>query len=222
MCPINWYFGCHDINISWLRAGQASWRRVAPRISAASTLSPAMPFAFHALQAPQHPSMEFTCAPCKKGFKTQESLERHVKDSPRHRPDQYCEACDRYFKNAESLQQHIQESKAHKTTPTVVAEPDANNTPLDKFFLSFPSFSYDPSRPPAESYSLLRRHMAWSRNSAEGESAWRRYREALVAEVRIWFGSEDDLSAWHTLCRAIGIQQPPDTIKGCVAVSGLP
>lgn len=163
--------------------------------------------------------MAFVCDPCSKTFKTQESLERHVKDSPRHRSDQYCEACDRYFNSVESLQQHRKESKAHKTAPAVVDEPTTNNTPLDKFFLSFPSFTYDPSRPPAESWSLLRRQMKWPRNSSESDSAWKRYREALVAEVRIWFGSETDLGAWHTLCRAIGIQQPPETIKGCVAVS---
>lgn len=167
--------------------------------------------------------MAFTCEPCKKSFKTEESLQRHLQDSPRHKSNQYCEVCHRHFKRVESLQQHLRESKVHNggaaAAPAAAVEPATNNTPLDKFFLSFPSFDYDPSLPPAKSYSLLRRRVAWPKGSKEGDLAWKKYREALVDEVRIWFGSESDLAAWHTLCRAIGIQQPPETIDACVGVS---
>jgi len=127
------------------------------------------------------------------------------------------------IKSLESLQQHIRDAKAHKDAVVVISpvvvEPTTNNTPLDEFFLSFPSFAYGPSLPPAQSYSLLWRHVGWPRESVEGDQAWAGYREALVVEVRVWFGSENDLGAWHTLCRAIGIQQAPETIQGCVAVS---
>ena len=104
--------------------------------------------------------MAFTCELCKKGsFKTQESLQRHVQDSPRHRSDHHCKECDRRFKSLESLQQHIRGAKAHKDAVVVISpvvvEPTTNNTPLDEFFLSFPSFAYGPSLPPAQSYSLL-------------------------------------------------------------------
>jgi hypothetical protein len=36
--------------------------------------------------------------------------------------------------------------------------------------------------------------------------------------VRIWFGKEDDLEAWHTLCKAVGISEPPATIPECEVV----
>lgn len=163
--------------------------------------------------------MAVTCEPCNKSFKTEESRQRHLQDSPRHKDSQYCQVCNRRFNLVESLQQHLRESKAHNNTAAVATESTITNTPLDEFFLSFPSLEYDPSLPPAKSYSLLRRHMAWPRNSNEGDIAWKSYRVALVDEVRIWFGSETDLAAWHTLCRAIGIQRPPETIDACVGVS---
>jgi len=181
-------------------------------------------------------SMAFTCKPCEKSFKTKESLQQHFEASPRHKSNQYCKVCDRYFNQVEGLQQHLRSSKAHNggvagaaaPTPAPAPAPFASvkpatngNTPLDKFFLSFPSFDYDASLPPAKSYSLLRRHMAWPRNSIDGDLAWQNYRQALVDEVRIWFGNESDLAAWHTLCRAIGIQQAPETINACVSVSQL-
>lgn len=175
--------------------------------------------AFFIVDSANPPSMAVTCEPYKKTFKTDESLQRHVQDSPRHKHNQYCEVCDRYFNRVDSLQQHLQESKAHKNVAAAAAEATTtNNTPLDEFFLSFQTFEYDPSLSPAKSYSLLRRHMAWSRESPEGKEAWERYREALVDEVRVWFGNENDIAAWNTLCRAIGVQQPPETIDACVGV----
>jgi hypothetical protein len=166
--------------------------------------------------------MAVICEPCNKSFKTEASLQRHLQDSPRHKDNHYCEVCNRHFNRVESLQQHLREAKAHKGASAAAAaaatESTTNNTPLDDFFLSFPSFEYDPSLPPAKSYSLLRRHMAWPKGTEEGNLAWKRYREALVDEVRVWFGHENDLAAWHTLCRAIGIQQPPETIDACVGV----
>jgi hypothetical protein len=162
--------------------------------------------------------MDVTCEPCNRTFKAAGSLQRHLRDSPRHNDTQYCRVCNRRFSRVESLQQHLRESKAHNNVAVVATKSTANDTPLDGFFLSFPSFEYDPSLPPPKSYSLLCRHMAWPSMSGERNEAWQRYREALVDEVRLWFGSESDLAAWHTLCRAIGIQQLPETIDACAGV----
>ena len=33
--------------------------------------------------------------------------------------------------------------------------------------------------------------------------------------MQLWFGDESDLTAWHELCRAVGIRDPPLTISAC-------
>jgi hypothetical protein len=65
---------------------------------------------------------------------------------------------------------------------------------------------------------LLRRQQRWPKGSREGNEAWSRYQRALEDEVRVWFGKEDDLNSWHTLCRAIGIAEPPQTAEECKTV----
>ncbi|KAK0614511.1 hypothetical protein B0T14DRAFT_570443 [Immersiella caudata] len=174
----------------------------------------------HLLDSPYH--YQYTCAPCKSSFKTQDRLEQHLQNAPRHKENQYCEVCDRYFNRVDSLQAHLRDVHTLQAARAVVkSKTNANNTnktPLDRLFLSYPSFSYDPSLPPATAYKMLREHMAWPKGSPKGDRARQRYREALVAEVRVWFGDENDLTAWHTLCRAIGVQQPPSTVPGCESV----
>ena len=93
------------------------------------------------------------------------------------------------------------------------------DTPLDRFFLAFSSFPYDPTLAPAKSYENLRKHMGWRKHGNEAKKVWSLYREALKDEVKVWFGSTDDIQAWHTLCRAVGIMDPPAEIKACAKVS---
>ena len=88
-----------------------------------------------------------------------------------------------------------------------------NDTPLDRFFLSYPSFEYKRSLPPAESFNHLRRHQRWRRGSLEGDNAWNQYQKALKEEFSLWYGAENDLGAWHALCRAIGIVPLPTTCE---------
>ncbi|KAF1809571.1 hypothetical protein P152DRAFT_153006 [Eremomyces bilateralis CBS 781.70] len=116
-----------------------------------------------------------------------------------------CETCDRSFGSKEALEQHLRYSSAHQQAP---------ETPLDAFFRSFPTFSYDPSLPPATSYANLRKHKGWRPGDASND-AWRRYQDALEGELRMWYGAEDDLTAWHALCRAIGIEPLPRTCGQC-------
>jgi len=91
-------------------------------------------------------------------------------------------------------------------------------SPLDHFFRSYPSFEYDPSLPPATSYNLLRRQQNWKRNSPESDDGWARYQNALTQEFQLWYGKEDDLNAWHALCRAIGVEPLPETCEACKSV----
>jgi hypothetical protein len=106
-------------------------------------------------------------------------------------------------------------------TPHPAPPPQPHKTPLDRFFASFPAFTYDRSLPPATSYALLKAHRGWRKSDppdSEGKRAWKRYQSALLKEVQIWFGKEDDLEAWCTLCKAIGISDPPATIPECEVV----
>ncbi|KAF1963906.1 hypothetical protein BU23DRAFT_440867, partial [Bimuria novae-zelandiae CBS 107.79] len=39
--------------------------------------------------------------------------------------------------------------------------------------------------------------------------------KALTEEFDLWFGSEDDLEAWHALCCAVGISPLPTSCESC-------
>ncbi|OCK94216.1 uncharacterized protein K441DRAFT_562665, partial [Cenococcum geophilum 1.58] len=133
-------------------------------------------------------------------------------DSPIHAPSFDCETCDRSFGSDEALQQHLRDSRAHR---------QVLQTPLDVFFRSFPTFDYsvtdyDPSLPPATSYAYLREHEGWQRGEAASNDAWDRYQDALEGELRMWYGAENDLTAWHALCRAISIEPLPRSCEKAV------
>jgi hypothetical protein len=100
--------------------------------------------------------------------------------------------------------------------------------PLDSFFLSFSDYQYDPSIPLSESYHSFRQGLRqWSDWDGYSPSTWKeykkevneRYQAALTREFNLWFGTEDNIMSWHSLCRAIGIYPPPATPKLCRAVS---
>jgi len=115
--------------------------------------------------------------------------------------------------------------KSHKknTTDSCVDHslPTLDCSPINQFFTSFPAFNYDPSITPSESYGLLQKHQKWPRKSAENLENWERYQSALRKEFDLWYGSEDDLGAWHSLCRAIGIHPLPTTCESCEEVSNF-
>jgi hypothetical protein len=94
-----------------------------------------------------------------------------------------------------------------------------SHSPIDEFFESFPSFKYDPSLTPSTSYMDLQKHQKWLPKSPESEENWEAYQRALRRELSRWFGADDDLEAWHSLCRAIGIKPLPPTCEACKEVS---
>jgi hypothetical protein len=151
----------------------------------------------------------FECETCGRVFSSEMALQQHERDSPMHAATFHCEACDRSFGSNEALQQHLRDSRTHQ---------QFTETPLDVFFRSFQSFDYDPSLPPATSYDYLQKHEGWRRGNAASKDAWGRYQEALEGELRMWYGAEDDLTAWHALCRAIGIDPLPQTCRQCEKV----
>ena len=144
------------------------------------------------------------CELCGRTYKSEEAFQQHLWDSPAHTSQ--CELCERDFKSMQALQQHLRDSPRH------------NQTPLDIFFNSFGTFLHNQSLPPSEAFLSLRRHMGWRRGEENCEEAWNRYQEAMRQELELWFGAEDDLVAWHTLCRAINIREPPLTCEDCMRV----
>lgn len=178
-----------------------------------SNICETRPYMPHPLSArPVHTS-SFKCEICGRSFSSDEALQQHQRASPVHALSFECKTCDRSFSSDEALQQHLRDSKAHQETP---------NTPLDAFFHSFPTFVYDSSLPPATSYNHLQKHQGWIRGQSDSKEAWDRYQDALEEELRLWFSAEDDLIAWHTLCRAIGIEPPPRTCIECEKVGVRP
>ncbi|CAG8972327.1 hypothetical protein HYALB_00001730 [Hymenoscyphus albidus] len=148
----------------------------------------------------------FSCDDCDRSFNSEEALQQHLRDSLAHAPSFSCDDCDRSFNSEEALQQHLRDSPIHQQN---------TETPLDVFFHSFPTFDYNPSLPPATSYANLRRHKGLYRGSDASTDAWNRYQDALQSELHMWYGAENDLTAWHALCRAIGVEPLPTTCDQC-------
>jgi hypothetical protein len=121
-----------------------------------------------------------------------------------------CPACNFVFA--------IQE-KTHHRCSSSESKPSTIDGPLDKFFRSYPSFRYDPSKPPAISFARLQNHLqqrhGWAHRGPETDELWHRYQAVLTQEFNLWFGVEDDLDAWHSLCRALRITSLPTTCELC-------
>ncbi|KAI5460060.1 hypothetical protein BGZ63DRAFT_359760 [Mariannaea sp. PMI_226] len=162
----------------------------------------------HLRDSPAH-AASFRCNKCDQSFDNEKALQQHRGKFPTHAPSlAACGVCNRSFDTDKALEQHLQDSPIHQQVPDT-------ETPLDAFFRSFPTFNYDPSLPPATSYANLRQHKEWERGDAEAKDAWNRYQDALENELRLWFGGEEDLTAWHALCRAVGIEPLPNTCNQC-------
>ena len=170
----------------------------------------------HLRDSPVH-APSFDCDDCVRAFDSEEALQQHLRDSPVHALSFDCETCDRAFSNEEALEQHLRDSLIHQQDMESPTE-TPTETPLDVFFHSFPAFDYDPSFPPATSYANLQRQEGWGRGSAASNDAWNRYQDALQSELHLWYGVENDLTAWHALCRAIGIDPLPKTCEQCEEV----
>ncbi|PNP56124.1 hypothetical protein THARTR1_03649 [Trichoderma harzianum] len=168
------------------------------------------------------------CVRCETEYDSQDELKKHVLLSEKHFA---CAACleggkwqDYLTKRA--LKSHIWGK--HKHGPGRGSDGSKKGgkgkgkereTPLDGFFASFAGFVYDARLSPEASWKKLRRFRGWKgppeKRSEEEEDAWRGYQGALVREVEMWFGDEKDLTAWWTLCKAVGKADPPDEIREC-------
>lgn len=90
------------------------------------------------------------------------------------------------------------------------SKPSTIDGPLDKFFRFYsPNHS---SAPSASSFELPRNHLQaryrWAHKSPENDALWHIYQAALTQEFNLWFGVEDDLDAWQSICRAVRTASP--------------
>ncbi|PTB63447.1 hypothetical protein BBK36DRAFT_38175, partial [Trichoderma citrinoviride] len=95
--------------------------------------------------------------------------------------------------------------------------------PLDTFFFSFApqGFVHNPAKSPVNSWKALCAFKSWNKQPKDHppmKKAWKRYQQALVKEVQLYFGDIDDIAAWKTVCRAVGCEDPPDEISKCKAI----
>ncbi|CAK7244402.1 MAG: hypothetical protein STHCBS139747_005940 [Sporothrix thermara] len=150
------------------------------------------------------------------------ALANHIRDSPKH----VARAANGDLEQEKQQQQQPQPQPQPQQQQTQ-QQPEENRTitkvqriatPLDMFFALYPEFPYDFSLQPATSFRKLRHFYGWRKRSDEDVEAWEDYQHALMDEVRLWFGTTENLSSWHQLCRAVGIQDPPETKTQCKKV----
>jgi len=181
----------------------------------------------HLRVSPAH-NPSFECVDCDQAFDCEEAWLQHLRELPVHDPAFNCDDCDRAFDCEEAWLQHLRELPVYTPSfdsnetyisfdsdETLQQHQRDTETPLDIFFRSFPTFEYDPTLSPATSYANLRRHEGWRHGSPASDDAWDRYQDALQSELDKWYGAEDDLTAWHALCRAIGVEPLPQTCEQC-------
>ena len=114
------------------------------------------------------------------------------------------------------------QQKASHSCLSYDSEPPIIDGPLDSFFQLYHSFRYDASTPSAVSFNSLQNHLqkrhGWGRDHPECKKLWNCYQAALTQEFNLWFGTEDNLDAWHSLCRGVRIEPFPTTCELCRSV----
>ncbi|KAL7799951.1 hypothetical protein V8C37DRAFT_366123 [Trichoderma ceciliae] len=152
-------------------------------------------------------------------FLTERALKSHF--GGRHRMDAMGLRAEGVEKSDESNDgvRMKKDKKDKKKRDRACSTSTRQETPLDRFFTSFAGFPYDPHLSPEASLKLLEQDQGWeSRKHGPAKDAWKRYQRALVKEVEMWFGDEDDLTAWWTLCKAVGHCDPPEDVRMCKAI----
>ena len=83
--------------------------------------------------------------------------------------------------------------------------------PLERFFVQYPKFLYDPSKPPVAEFKRLCQE--YEKDSRHKVNA------VIKKEFYDLYGTDEkDINNWHKLRRALRIDPIPDTLKKCRAV----
>ena len=90
--------------------------------------------------------------------------------------------------------------------------------PLEFYFAAFAvsGFSYNPASSAHNNFARLCKVSGWVGNSPQRTEARRGFQDALVQQFNFLYGTNGkDLAAWQNLCKTIGIEPIPDTVKSC-------
>lgn len=149
--------------------------------------------------------MSHYCRPCNRSFGKQQSLEQHLASSVHNHE---CVECDRSFGSRHALEQHL--------TSSVHVVKDY----IDVFFAAYPRFDYDSSRPIWTEFDRLCDDFGWCNDDDELWEARRDFKSAMVQQFNSLYGTdEEDLNAWHGLCRILNIEPIPERLNQCRRVS---
>ncbi|QRV85704.1 hypothetical protein RhiJN_13722 [Ceratobasidium sp. AG-Ba] len=89
------------------------------------------------------------------------------------------------------------------------------NAHLVAFFAQFEGFEYDPAKSVASEFKRLKGTSRWKKGIDRPQTL-KNYKLALVLQFNDTYGTDqNDLGSWQNLCRAVGIENAPDTLSAC-------
>ncbi|KAJ3927178.1 MAG: hypothetical protein NXY57DRAFT_965733 [Lentinula lateritia] len=92
----------------------------------------------------------------------------------------------------------------------------ATSNHIQSFFEQYPRFNYDPTRETMVQFRSMCRLYGWCHDSEERKQALEGVRDAIALQFNAFYGSgANSLNGWHSLYRALRVQDIPDTVKGC-------
>ncbi|KAJ4490647.1 hypothetical protein J3R30DRAFT_3278865 [Lentinula aciculospora] len=88
--------------------------------------------------------------------------------------------------------------------------------PIHLFFERYSEFRYNPSRETMAQFWEMCDCYHWDKEDDERTEALAGIRDAIAQQFNAFYGDDaDSLEGWHSLFRALQIQDVPDTVKGC-------
>ncbi len=90
---------------------------------------------------------------------------------------------------------------------------------IDEFFSTFPDFAYNRKKSSPKEFYRMCDHFGWSKNPdgsmpPERESAWQRFRVAMVTTFNSVFGTDaNDPAAWERICVYLGMDSLPEGLE---------
>lgn len=158
------------------------------------------------------------CKQCHKSFKKQRSLVQHINDAG------HFYGTDSDTDEEDGGDQHGNNSAAradelHLRLQELDLAPPDLDSPLDRFFTSFPVLQYDPLIQPSVTFAQLGNHLGGTYGFEEMQLLRKRFHVAIDAELEEWYGRKNELSAWQRLCEVTIGPRETQSISACKKVS---
>lgn len=187
------------------------------------------------------------CKQCHKSFKKQRSLVQHINDAGHfygtdsdtdeedgdgdHRDELSSSTSSSDFVNIRHSQGRHNGRDQHGNNSAAGADeldlrlqeldlaPPELDSPLDRFFTSFPVLKYDPVIQPSVTFAQLRNHLGKTYGFEDMQLLRKRFHVAIDAELEEWYGQKNELSAWQRLCEVTIGPRETQSITACKKVS---